>query len=406
MKTQNTINLNKTLYISPLMVMNDKEYTKHYFIEGERVATKIGGGFRYAPTDPDAVQLQFMGTSTATSVSDDLWTMTIRGVDCSGYPSARVSVKPKLRPARNDASRAESQQYFYHPDHLGSSSFVTDAAGLVEQHMQYLPFGELFVNQQNSTYDTRYKVSAKLKRSGNPATAGEKDNETNYSYFGARYYDSDLSVWLSVDPLSDMYPSMSPYMYTAGNPVRLVDPNGMSIDDALDGGPGKKASQQPKNSDRYISINSSQRVTMGSTKVVSEKKVGGTGYEPKKNRQSYDNDPGGGGNGNTGSKPQQIKVDLPAPASNPSETNVNLDGNLPPEVSTIDFDSKNNLPLENLTPTNKNYDPAEQSTTNNNLNEVPDTSVIVRKFGQDRWEKRNNISPDSLEKLKKDYQVQ
>jgi RHS repeat-associated protein len=146
--------------------------------------------------------------------------MTIRGVDCSGYPSARVSVKPKLRPARNDASRAESQQYFYHPDHLGSSSFVTDAAGLVEQHMQYLPFGELFVNQQNSTYDTRYKFSAK-----------ELDPETNYSYFGARYYDSDLSVWLSVDQLADKYPGTSPYMYVMGNPLKLIDPSGMNPED-------------------------------------------------------------------------------------------------------------------------------------------------------------------------------
>jgi RHS repeat-associated protein len=44
--------------------------------------------------------------------------------------------------------------------------------------------------------------------------------------FGARYYDSGLSVWLSVDPLADKYPSMSPFMYTAGNPVMLVDPDG------------------------------------------------------------------------------------------------------------------------------------------------------------------------------------
>ena len=56
----------------------------------------------------------------------------------------------------------------------------------------------------------------------------EKDSETGYSYFGARYYDSDISVWLSVDPLSDMYPSTSPYMYTLGNPVMLIDPNGMN----------------------------------------------------------------------------------------------------------------------------------------------------------------------------------
>ena len=85
--------------------------------------------------------------------------------------------------------------------------------------IQYLPFGELFISQRNSTFDSRYKFTAK-----------ELDNETNYTYFGARYYDSDLSIWLSIDPLSDKYPSLSPYMYCAGNPVILVDPDGMSFD--------------------------------------------------------------------------------------------------------------------------------------------------------------------------------
>ena len=50
--------------------------------------------------------------------------------------------------------------------------------------------------------------------------------ETGLSYFGARYYSSDLSIWLSVDPMSDKYPSLSPYVYCADNPVKLVDPNG------------------------------------------------------------------------------------------------------------------------------------------------------------------------------------
>ncbi len=63
----------------------------------------------------------------------------------------------------------------------------------------------------------------------------EKDTETGYSYpstgsgrrFGARHYDSELSVWLSVDPMADKYPSTSGYNYCAGNPVMLIDPNGM-----------------------------------------------------------------------------------------------------------------------------------------------------------------------------------
>ena len=57
-------------------------------------------------------------------------------------------------------------------------------------------------------------------------SAKEKDSETNLSYFGARYYTSDLSIWISVDPMSDKYPSLSSYVYCANNPVKLVDPNG------------------------------------------------------------------------------------------------------------------------------------------------------------------------------------
>ena len=60
-------------------------------------------------------------------------------------------------------------------------------------------------------------------------TGKERDSETGFSYFGARFYDSDLMTgWLSVDPLSDKYPSLSPYNYCALNPIRIIDPNGDS----------------------------------------------------------------------------------------------------------------------------------------------------------------------------------
>ena len=69
-----------------------------------------------------------------------------------------------------------------------------------------------------------------------PSLAKERDEETGYSYFGARYYNSDISIWLSVDPLADKYPSMSPYVYCANNPVRLVDPDGREwLDPEKDG---------------------------------------------------------------------------------------------------------------------------------------------------------------------------
>ena len=62
-------------------------------------------------------------------------------------------------------------------------------------------------------------------------SAKERDPETGLSYFGSRYYSSDLSIWLSVDPQSDKYASLSPYVYCADNPVKLVDPNGEEIGD-------------------------------------------------------------------------------------------------------------------------------------------------------------------------------
>ncbi len=58
-------------------------------------------------------------------------------------------------------------------------------------------------------------------------SAKEKDPETGLSYFGSRYYSSDLSVWLSVDPMSDKYPYQSNYVYCSNNPLMIVDPNGM-----------------------------------------------------------------------------------------------------------------------------------------------------------------------------------
>ena len=65
-------------------------------------------------------------------------------------------------------------------------------------------------------------------------SAKERDTETGLSYFGARYYSSELSLWLSVDPMASKYPSLSPYVYCADNPVNLVDPNGEEIGDYFD----------------------------------------------------------------------------------------------------------------------------------------------------------------------------
>ena len=104
---------------------------------------------------------------------------------------------------------------FYHPDHLGSTTVVTDLDGEVTQNVAYIPYGEVFVEQRNGTWNTPYLFNAK-----------ELDEETGLYYYGARYLDPTGTRWLSVDPLFEKYVGMTPYNYCMGNPIVMIDSKG------------------------------------------------------------------------------------------------------------------------------------------------------------------------------------
>src|SRR5690625_1810500 len=113
--------------------------------------------------------------------------------------------------------------YWYHPDHLGSSSFITYTTGEISQHMEYLPFGETLVEEHLNSYNSPFKFNGK-----------EYDAETGNYYYGARYMNPKWSTFLTPDPALESYPSISPYAYTLNNPVRYVDPTGMYVEEAPD----------------------------------------------------------------------------------------------------------------------------------------------------------------------------
>ena len=96
-----------------------------------------------------------------------------------------------------------------------SSSVTYNPAKLRSSAMRSA--GEDFISQRID-WQTRYTFSAK-----------EKDKNTGYHYFGARYYDSEVSVWLSVDRFFDKYPALTPYHYGANNPILYIDPTGDTI---------------------------------------------------------------------------------------------------------------------------------------------------------------------------------
>lgn len=133
-------------------------------------------------------------------------------------PEAGKQSKSK-QAAAEDTKAAEGNIYFFHADHLGTGSHITDAAGHSYQFFMNLPFGETMIEQHTGTedYDNRWKFNGK-----------ELDTETGLYYYGARYYDPSTSIWLSVDPLADQFPSWNPYNYTMQNPLNLIDPTGMA----------------------------------------------------------------------------------------------------------------------------------------------------------------------------------
>ena len=87
--------------------------------------------------------------------------------------------------------------------------------GTPVQYIHYMPYGELLVYQTLTDYDERFKFTGK-----------EHDDETGYDFFGARYHASALPSWLSVDPLADKYPGISPYAYCSWDPINKIDPDG------------------------------------------------------------------------------------------------------------------------------------------------------------------------------------
>ena len=89
------------------------------------------------------------------------------------------------------------------------------ADGEVVQHIEYVPFGEVFVEERNNIWNTPYLFNAK-----------EFDEETGLYYYGARYYDPRLILWISTDALKEKTPNVSPYIYTDNNPIIYIDPDG------------------------------------------------------------------------------------------------------------------------------------------------------------------------------------
>ncbi|WP_246836979.1 RHS repeat domain-containing protein [Leptospira meyeri] len=115
--------------------------------------------------------------------------------------------------------------YFFHPDHLGSITMITDGNGNVlaggerggKSHITYKPYGEILRTDSYGPDITKFKY-----------TGQEEDQESGLYYYKARYYDASLGRFASNDGMvfPDKEQGMNRMMYVEGNPIAFVDSSG------------------------------------------------------------------------------------------------------------------------------------------------------------------------------------
>ena len=109
-------------------------------------------------------------------------------------------------------------KYYFFKDHLGSVRAIIDNNYNLVSAVDYDMWGDKMQGRIYNGDSTKFGFTGK-----------EEDEESEYDYFGARYYDARLGRWNATDPLLNKYPSETPYSYTLNNPLLLTDPTGLWI---------------------------------------------------------------------------------------------------------------------------------------------------------------------------------
>ena len=123
-----------------------------------------------------------------------------------------------------------SEVYYFLTDHLGSTRVVAKVTPTRREDLDrkdYYPFGKAWEQPDMPTSDNRYTFSGKEQQH-------LRGQVVNYADFEARFYDSEGVMFLQQDPMSEKYYPIGQYNYCLGNPIRLIDPNGMETTDALE----------------------------------------------------------------------------------------------------------------------------------------------------------------------------
>jgi RHS repeat-associated protein len=218
--------------------MGGDRVSKHYYMNQQRVATDItinydpngtGGGEQEQSLAKDAAAAAPELSPALANFSEVLVGLGQKPLDTASLKLPTIeSYYPEAAKNPATSSSAEGNPsaprilFWYHPDYLGNVDLITERDGNTHEFFMYNPWGEEMHQWNANTYafTSPYRFNSK-----------ELDPETGLAYYGARYYQNKIGVWLSVDPMAHVAPGWSPFRAFYCNPIRYIDPTGMLEDD-------------------------------------------------------------------------------------------------------------------------------------------------------------------------------
>jgi RHS repeat-associated protein len=121
--------------------------------------------------------------------------------------------------------------YYYHNDHLGSSTIMTDRSGNLVKHYGYKAYGNERYNNPVENFDVSNRFTGQIL-----------DEDPGLYYYGSRFYDAELARFIQADPafagnISQDSQALNRYSYTLNNPLKFTDPSGnvpVDLEDSTD----------------------------------------------------------------------------------------------------------------------------------------------------------------------------
>ena len=204
-----------------------------YLADGTKLRALDGGGNGY----------QYRGSLIYTQTAGQTGSPAIT-LDCAVTSAGRI-----VRENTADGSSTYKVQHYLR-DHLGSVRAVIDGdTGTVIEASDYYPFGKRIqvtapVSEpvEGSQHAAEPAVAPVATATSEASTSspnrwhfsGKESQSFLYANiplldFGARMYNPTIARWTTSDPMSEKYYGISPYVYCLGNPISIIDPNGMDI---------------------------------------------------------------------------------------------------------------------------------------------------------------------------------